>query len=255
LNGLLGIGGGAVIVPMLVFMAGFRQKEAQAASLWFVAPVALFSGFLYVDKGAIDIPVSELVAYVASMVVAAFCGAAVGVRFVKQIRQNKLKQVFAVFIILLSVIVFFKARYKMDPIFGSMQTRFLVTTWTGFAAGFLGSLLGIGGGVLVVPALVLIGGFSQKTAQGISLWYVVPTGFFSAMLYHYHAKIRIEAAQVAGMIATGLIGAYIGVVVLGRSSNTVLQIVFAAALAGMGIIILRRALKERRAAPPPDWII
>jgi uncharacterized protein len=245
-NGLLGIGGGAVMVPLLVFFAGLQQKQAQAASLWFVVPIAFFSGTLYIERSAMDIDLGHLARYVALMTVAAFLGASIGVRLLKKIRQNRLKYVFGVFIIVLGVAIVAKALLDLDLGERSSEIKYLVTTCTGFMAGFLGALFGIGGGVLVVPALVLIGGFGQVVAQGISLWYVVPTAFYSMVLYHFYAKIRIEADKVATMIATGLVGGFFGVVIVGRLTADSLQIIFAAAMVLMGIIIMRQAAKEAR---------
>ena len=65
LNALLGIGGGAVIVPALVLWAGYQQKEAQAASLWYVVPTSLFAGFLY-KSGSLDVRLEYVAAMVAS---------------------------------------------------------------------------------------------------------------------------------------------------------------------------------------------
>ncbi len=79
----------------------------------------------------------------------------------------------------------------------------------GLAAGFLGGMVGIGGGVIIVPALVLLFGLSQHNAQGISLAMMLfPVGLFGVLNYYKKGYVDFK---YAGLIALGfLIGSYIG---------------------------------------------
>ena len=79
----------------------------------------------------------------------------------------------------------------------------------GLAAGFLGGMVGIGGGVIIVPALVLLFGLGQHNAQGISLAMMLfPVGLFGVLNYYKKGYVDFK---YAGLIALGfLIGSYIG---------------------------------------------
>lgn len=79
----------------------------------------------------------------------------------------------------------------------------------GLAIGVCSGLMGIGGGVLLVPGLMVLFGFSQPEAQGTSLAVLIPPiGLFAAMVYYQHGFIRLP---VVGFIAVGfLLGAYAG---------------------------------------------
>ncbi len=79
----------------------------------------------------------------------------------------------------------------------------------GLAAGFLGGMVGIGGGVLIVPALVLILGLSQHLAQGISLAMILfPVGILSVINYYKKGYVDF---RYAGLIAVGFfVGSYLG---------------------------------------------
>jgi uncharacterized membrane protein YfcA len=79
----------------------------------------------------------------------------------------------------------------------------------GLAAGFLGGMVGIGGGVIIVPALVLLFGLSQHNAQGISLAMMLfPVGLFGVLNYYKKGYVDFK---YAGLIAVGfLIGSYLG---------------------------------------------
>ncbi len=90
----------------------------------------------------------------------------------------------------------------------TMQTL-LILILIGMAAGFLGGMVGIGGGVLIVPALVLILGLSQHKAQGISLAMILfPVGIFGVINYYKKGYVDFK---YAGLLAVGfLIGSYVG---------------------------------------------
>jgi uncharacterized membrane protein YfcA len=79
----------------------------------------------------------------------------------------------------------------------------------GLAAGFLGGMVGIGGGVLIVPALVLILGLSQHLAQGISLAMILfPVGILGVINYYKKGYVDF---RYAGLIAVGFfVGSYLG---------------------------------------------
>ena len=90
----------------------------------------------------------------------------------------------------------------------TMQTL-LFLVLIGLAAGFLGGLVGIGGGVLIVPALVLLLGLSQHKAQGISLAMILfPVGILGVINYYKKGYVDFK---YAGLLAVGfLIGSYAG---------------------------------------------
>jgi uncharacterized membrane protein YfcA len=79
----------------------------------------------------------------------------------------------------------------------------------GLAAGFLGGMVGIGGGVLIVPALVLIMGLSQHHAQGTSLAMMLfPVGLFAVINYYKKGYVDFK---YAGLLAIGFVlGSYLG---------------------------------------------
>ncbi len=94
----------------------------------------------------------------------------------------------------------------------------------GFAAGFMSSLVGIGGGVVIVPALVIIFGMSQKMAQGTSLAMLsLPVAFIGAYNYYKEGQVNWKMAFI--LAATFVIGGYLGSkVVLGLDSNIIKKI-------------------------------
>jgi uncharacterized membrane protein YfcA len=102
LSGLVGVGGGIIIVPALVYFMGFDQHEAQGASLGLLLlPIGILAVLNYYKKGYIDLKV------VAVMSVAFVLGAYLGSRISLNLPQDKLKKVFAIVIMILAAKMLF----------------------------------------------------------------------------------------------------------------------------------------------------
>jgi hypothetical protein len=115
-----------------------------------------------------------------------------------------------------------------------MNTVFLILL-LGLIAGVISGLIGIGGGIIIVPALVLLFGFSQHQAQGTTLALMVPPiGLLAAWTYYQqgHVDIKIAAIICLGFFVGGLVGASIAT----DMSSLILQRIF-------GIVLLLLGLK------------
>ncbi len=89
------------------------------------------------------------------------------------------------------------------------MTELLILIAIGVIAGGLSGLFGIGGGVIIVPALIFIGGFTQLRAQGTSLAIMLPpVGILAFMEYYKKGNVDIKAGII--ICLTFLIGAYLG---------------------------------------------
>ena len=85
----------------------------------------------------------------------------------------------------------------------------LIIILVGIGAGMLSGLVGVGGGLVIVPALVYFIGFSQKTAQGTSLGLILlPVGIFGVLQYYKHGHVDF---RIVGILAIGfLAGSFFG---------------------------------------------
>ncbi|MEN6474120.1 MAG: sulfite exporter TauE/SafE family protein [Syntrophaceae bacterium] len=105
----------------------------------------------------------------------------------------------------------------------------------GLLAGILSGLIGIGGGVIIVPALVLLFGFSQHMAQGTTLALLVPPiGILGAWAYYHQGYVDLRTAAI--ICAGFFIGSLLGANLATGLSNVVLEKIF-------GIALLAIALK------------
>ena len=104
----------------------------------------------------------------------------------------------------------------------------------GLVAGTISGIVGIGGGVIIVPTLILLFGFSQHDAQGTTLALLVPPiGIFAAYTYYKsgYVDITVAAFICLGFVIGGLIGAKIAI----DLPKEVLQKVFAGVIIAIGI--------------------
>lgn len=115
----------------------------------------------------------------------------------------------------------------------------------GLSAGILSGLFGIGGGILIVPALVIFAGFSQHLAVGTSLAVLLPPiGLAAVLEYWRHGNVDIKAALLIAGAALG--GGWIGALIANRLSGPLLKLLFGIVIALVGVLLIWRAWRELR---------
>lgn len=110
--------------------------------------------------------------------------------------------------------------------------------FTGLAAGFFG----VGGGILIVPALTFLAGFTQEQATGTSLAVLLPpVGLLAVMEYYRHGNVDFKAGI---LIAAGLVlGAWLGGIEAHKVSEIWLKATFGIFLVSVGIWVIVGAFK------------
>ncbi|HEY4754847.1 MAG TPA: TSUP family transporter [Ignavibacteriaceae bacterium] len=102
----------------------------------------------------------------------------------------------------------------------------LILLFIGLLAGFMSGLLGIGGGIIIIPALVYLLGYSQQNAQGTSLGLLLlPIGILAVLNYHKAGFVNIKAAAI--MCITFIIGSYITSKIAVELPETIIKKMFA----------------------------
>lgn len=116
-------------------------------------------------------------------------------------------------------------------------TSILLLILVGLAAGLLSSMVGIGGGIIVVPALVFFFGLSQKAAQGTSLAMLLPPiGILGVLVYHKAGNIRWDYAII--LICAFIAGSYVGARWVQNLNSLVVKRVFAVFMIVMALKFL-----------------
>jgi hypothetical protein len=110
LSGLIGVGGGIIIVPALVYVLSFSQKQAQGTSLGILLlPIGILAVMQYYKQGYVDIKVVLIVS------VAFVIGGYFGSKIALHISESLLKKIFAVILILISIKILFLDKEKNKP--------------------------------------------------------------------------------------------------------------------------------------------
>jgi len=113
----------------------------------------------------------------------------------------------------------------------------------GLVSGIASGVFGIGGGVLVVPGLVYLLGFSQHEATGMSLAILLPpVGLAAVIEYYRHGSVDLKAALVVA--AALLVGAWLGAVFANHLKGHYLRLAFGVFVMGIGVYVIFDAVRR-----------
>jgi uncharacterized protein len=122
-------------------------------------------------------------------------------------------------------------------------TSIILLLVIGLAAGILSGFFGIGGGVIIVPALIYILGFTQHKATGTSLAVLLPPiGLIAVLEYYHHGNVDFRAALI--IAATAIIGAWLGAVLADKLSGPVLRLAFGVFVVLLGFYLIYGACRR-----------
>lgn len=233
--GLLGSGGSILTVPVLIYLAGESKKVAIAESLGIVGAIS-FAGFIpYALKQKVHWR-SVILFGLPGM--AGTYGGAMIAEFVSGTFQLLL---FAVVMLVAAVMMFRDKNHLKSAGEIEISHAWWKIVLEGIIVGVLTGLVGVGGGFLIVPALVLLGGLPMGLAVGTSLLIIALksfSGFYKYLdvLDGLDLSINWELVLVFSLI--GAVGSLIGNKVAGRISNERLKKGFAGFLVLMGAYII-----------------
>ena len=237
LSGLFGVGGGTVIVPLLVLLLRFDQRLAAGTSLAAIVPTATVGVISYAAHGS--------VAWIPALILAvgAVIGAQVGTWLLARISQNALRWGFIGFLVVVIVMLFVAVPSRdaeLPLTFLSGAGLLGVGVFTGIMAG----LLGVGGGIIVVPALMLLFDTSDLVAKGTSLLMMIPTAISGTVGNLRRRNVDMTAAILIGVAActTTAIGAWLATLLTPLAAN----ILFAAFMTFIAGQLAVRAWRARR---------
>lgn len=237
LSGLFGIGGGALAVPGLVSL-GLAQHAAHATSLAAIVLTAAAAVVPFALGGAVQ-PLAALALVVGSLV-----GVSLGAGLMHRIPEKGLRIAFTVFLVVVAVRMLAGIELDREAHVPDLGTLHLVALLAvGLATGGLSAVLGVGGGIVLVPALVLGFEFSQHAAEGTSLAVIVPTALLGAARHTRRGYTRWRTGLTVGV--GGIIGGVGGAVVALALEGLLLQRLFAGFLIAMGVHVVVSGRRDR----------
>ncbi|AEG15597.1 MULTISPECIES: sulfite exporter TauE/SafE family protein [Desulfofundulus] len=230
-GGLVGLGGGVIMIPLMVSILKMGQHKAHGTSLVALVFTGISGAVTYALNGSVDILASVLLASTAIFTARA------GAHLANALPEWKLKRSFGGFLILVSLLLLLKPYLPHASRHVTGWLEILILLLTGIFTGFLSGMMGVGGGTIMVPSMVLLTGFTQYTAQGCSLLAMVPVGIVGA--YTHWRLGNVSTSILPGLVPGILIGTYLGGSLAHILSEGVLRIIFSAVLIWTGIRYLR----------------
>ncbi|MGB3098951.1 MAG: sulfite exporter TauE/SafE family protein [Solirubrobacterales bacterium] len=125
----------------------------------------------------------------------------------------------------------------------------LLTALFALIGGAIGGVLGVGGGIVFVPALAIILGEPQLQAEATSLLAIVPVAIVGTWRQHRHGNVRVRDGLLIGVLAVP--GVVIGVIVANAVSERALELGFAGLMLFVASQLIRRALRGEKPPPAP----
>lgn len=200
-GGGLGLGGGIVLVPLLVAVS-FEQHRAHATSLAAIVLIALAGATSFGLSGEMAIGLGVTIG------IGGVIGSVIGASLMNRISARSLTIVFGIVLLIAAIRMISGA----NPLPGSGDlsevAQIAIAVLIGLVAGFFAGLVGIGGGVVIVPSTVLLLGLPQHEAQGTSLIAIIFTATAGTIINFKNQRVRLIDGLVVG--AGGVTGALIG---------------------------------------------
>lgn len=236
--GLLGSGGSILTVPVLIYLLGQHEKVAIAGSLFIVGSIALAGSAQFLRAGFIDW--RSVLSFGLPGMLGTWLGALLAT-WVPGIVQLAL---FALVMLLASFLM-------LKPPDLAAAAGAPRTTWKiagdGLVVGIITGLVGVGGGFLIVPALVLLGGLSMHRAVATSLVIIALksfSGFWKYLDVLHSQSLSLDWKTLGIVTALGIAGSFAGARLAKRLDQRTLRKWFGIFLIVMGLYILGRSAPE-----------
>lgn len=240
LAGMFGVGGGVVMVPALVIFAKLNQREASATSLAGIVPTALIGATTYALQGNVD--------WLAAVVLAvgAIFGAQIGTYVMHRVSQTALVWGFVAFQALVIVSLLLTTPVRGATVDWNLGLVLLLAL-VGLATGIMMGLLGVGGGVILVPALMILFGSGDLIAKGTSLVVMIPGALSGTISNGRKGLVHLRGALYLGIGAA--VTTPFGALLAGKFDPRIGNILFAAFLI---LMVSRMVVTQLQKSRPSD---
>jgi uncharacterized membrane protein YfcA len=237
LSGMFGVGGGILVVPALVMVMHMDQRLAHGTSLAAVLPIATSGLVGYVTGDKVDWPVAGLLA------VGAVAGAVLGTKLLHVLPHRTLGLIFSLLLLATAL------RMVLDNADAAGRSDLtvlpaLLLVVIGVLSGILAGLLGVGGGIIMVPAMVVLFGVPAAVAKGTSLAVIIPTSLMGTWRNRKKKNADLPIAAMVGL--GGVLSAFLASKISIGLDETVSNVLFAVLLTVVAVRMLLQLERERR---------
>jgi len=240
LSGLFGVGGGILIVPALVILMHFEQKRATGTSLLAVAPISLVGMIAYLLQGSVDWRLGIPLA------IGMVAGGVLGSWLLAKLPSIVVTWVFIAVMIVVAIRLFFEEPVRgLQRELGWLDIAILVLF--GVLTGVLAGLVGVGGGIIIVPSLMVFWGVGDLVAKGASLVAMVPNAFTTSIQNLLRKNADLTAGLTIGIAgaASTFLGSWAAVAIDPRA-GAILFAVFLLLVATQLVVRTVRKMRKGR---------
>jgi uncharacterized membrane protein YfcA len=229
LSGGFGVGGGIILVPLLVAV-GMGRHRAHATSLASIFPIAAAGAIVFALSGEVEIGLGVAVG------LGGVVGSMVGASLMNRMSTRSLSIFFG--LVLLGAGI--RMIVSSDPLPASTGLDDLalvaIAFGIGLVSGFFAGVAGIGGGVVIVPATVMLLGFTQHQAQGTSLLAIILTSIAATIINRKNRRVSLMDAVTVG------VGGVVGSLLASRLALGIDGRILSVAFGILAIIVALRTL-------------
>ncbi len=232
--GLIGGGGSIITVPVLVYVLGVEAHDAVGMSLAVVGATSLVGSFLHYRRGTMHLRIGLIFG------AAGITGALLGSPLTKHLSPSALMMTFATLMLVVSIMMLRRKSPVKDN--DADEARESLSIWkallSGFGVGVLTGFLGVGGGFLIVPALIMFGGLGMKDAIGTSL-FVIFLNCVAGLVGHA-SQNQFDWGLTALVTVLAVSGTILGTLLSHRIAASRLQSSFAAFILVVAVFLMTK---------------
>ncbi len=221
-GGFLGLGGGIVLVPFLTLLIGVPMHQAVALSLAAIMANSISSSNEYLKKDFVDFRL------VAPLAIFASIGAVFGSSINQFIPEAYLKIIFSIFL-LYTIYSLLKKKENANSDSGPTgKPNLPLVCMIALLAGVVSALTGVGGGIIIIPAIYLVLNYSIHIARGTSAFTIGIIATAGSIVYLFQGILKVE--NVGPVVLGMMFGAWLGGKTGVKAKSIVVRLVFSVVL-------------------------
>lgn len=241
LGGLIGLGGAEFRLPVLVGLFKLSARKSVSLNIA-ISLITVLSSLIFrfrkIDMNFI-VPLNTIMI---SMILGSMTGAYFGADFSKKVTEKSLKKVILILLIFIGILLILESFLPFISggiLFNNLFIKILVGIFCGVIIGFISSLLGVAGGELIIPTLILIFGVDIKLAGTVSLLISLPT-ILIGVSKHATNKMYSNKSDFSNIVFPmgigSIIGAFVGTALVSIVSSEVIKLF-------LGILLIFSSIK------------
>lgn len=241
IGGLVGLGGAELRLPLLIGLFGFAALQAIIVN----KVMSLVVVIVAIPSRLLTVPLSDLSSHlnvVVNLLAGSLLGAWLGASWATRMRAATLSRVLAALLVGIAVVFAAEHTGAIPVVDLPLVVEAGAGVLAGFGIGLVAAIMGVAGGELLIPTIVLLYGLDPKLAGSLALLVSLPTMLIAALRYSRDQAFAVlgqHVGFVAAMAGGSVLGAFLGALLLGVVPDAVLVPVIVALLLASAIQVWR----------------